>query len=251
MLQCKNNLRLLFLSVLFVSCSSNKLLFKKIPENLKIENPEAIIANGDLLDINISSLNSESTAIFEHTSLSKIGTVRNTEARKWEGYLVDRTGHIEFPIIGSLKAAGLTCFKFAELIKAKLEEYVLNPNVRIKILNFEVSIQGEVKSPGVFNVINQNISLTELITRAGGFTNKANPSKVLIIRNTNTEIETKYIDLTSYEFVTSEYYFLKQNDEVYVRPDTASLAFDFGILRNSSSLALLVSIATTILLIVR
>ena len=75
MLQCKNNLRLLFLSVLFVSCSSNKLLFKKIPENLKIENPEAIIANGDLLDINISSLNSESTAIFEHTSC-KIGTVR-------------------------------------------------------------------------------------------------------------------------------------------------------------------------------
>ena len=251
MLQCKNNLRLLFLSVLFVSCSSNKLLFKKIPENLKIENSEAIIANGDLLDINISSLNSESTAIFEHTSLSKIGTVRTTEARKWEGYLVDRTGHIEFPIIGSLKASGLTCFKFAELIKTKLEEYVLNPNVRIKILNFEVSIQGEVNKPGTFNVINQNISLTELITRAGGFTNKANPSKVLIIRNTNTEIETRYIDLTSYEFITSEYYFLKQNDEVYVRPDTASLAFDFGILRNSSSLALLASIVTTILLIVR
>ena len=180
--------------------------------------------------------------------MSKIGTVRTTEARKWEGYLVDRTGHIEFPIIGSLKASGLTCFKFAELIKTKLEEYVLNPNVRIKILNFEVSIQGEVNSPGVFNVINQNISLTELITRAGGFTNKANPSKVLIIRNTNTEIETKYIDLTSYEFITSPYYFLKQNDEVYVRPDTASLAFDFGILRNISSLALL---ATTILLIVR
>ena len=103
MLQCKNNLRLLFLSVLFVSCSSNKLLFKKIPENLKIENPEAIIANGDLLDINISSLNSESTAIFEQTSMAKFGTVRNTEARKWEGYLVDRTGHIEFPIIGSLQ----------------------------------------------------------------------------------------------------------------------------------------------------
>ena len=251
MLQCKNNLRLLFLSVLFVSCSSNKLLFKKIPENLKIENPEAIIANGDLLDINISSLNSESTAIFEQTSMAKFGTVRNTEARKWEGYLVDRTGHIEFPIIGSTKASGLTCFKFAELIKTKLEEYVLNPNVRIKILNFEVSIQGEVNKPGVFNVINQNISLTELITRAGGFTNKANPSNVLIIRNTNTEIETRYIDLTSYEFITSEYYFLKQNDEVYVRPDRASLVFDFGIFRNISSLALLASIATTILLIVR
>ena len=57
------------------------------------------------------------------------------------------------------------------------------------------------------------------------------PSKVLIIRDANNEIETRYVDLTSYEFINSEYYFLKQNDEVYVRPDNASLAFDFGILR--------------------
>ena len=88
MLQCKNNLRLLFLSVLFVSCSSNKLLFKKIPENLKIENPEAIIANGDLLDINISSLNSESTAIFEQTSMAKFGTVRIQRQENGKGILL-------------------------------------------------------------------------------------------------------------------------------------------------------------------
>mgnify|MGYP001165320398 FL=1 len=247
----KPNFTLLLLSILLVSCSSNKVLFKKIPQNLKIEIPEAVINNGDLLDINISSLNSESTAIFEHTSLSKIGTVRTTEARKWEGYVVDSSGNIVLPIIGSLKASGLTCSEFSEIIKIKLEEYVLNPTVRIKILNFEVSILGEVAKPGRYNAINQNISLTALISRAGGFTNSANPSKVLIIRNTNNEIQTQYVDLTSHEFLTSEYYFLKQNDEVYVKPDNVSLALDFGFLRSISSLALLASIATTILLIAR
>ena len=74
------------------------------------------------------------------------------------------------------------------------------------------------------------------------------PSKVLIIRDANNEVETHYVDLTYYEFIYSEYYYLKQNDEVYVRPDKASLAFDFGILRNISAIALL---ATTLILIFR
>ena len=124
----------------------------------------------------------------------------------------------------------------------------LNPTVRTKILNFRVSILGEVNNPGTYNVINQNISLTELISKAGGFTNSANPSKILIIRDANNEVETHYVDLTNYEFIYSEYYYLKQNDEVYVKPDKASLAFDFGILRNISAIALL---ATTLILIFR
>ena len=209
--------------------------------------PDAIITNGDILDINISSLNRESTLIFAQNS-NHNNWSQNLETRKIDGYLVDSAGYIEMPIVGSIKASGLTCFEFSEFLKISLKEYVLNPSVRTKILNFRVSILGEVNRPGTFNVINQNISLTELISTAGGFTNNANPSKILIIRDANNEIETRYVDLTSYEFINSEYYFLKQNDEVYVKPDKASLAFDFGILRNIGSIALL---ATTLLLIFR
>ena len=209
--------------------------------------PEAIITNGDILDINIGSLNRESTLIFSQNS-NHNNWSQNLETRKIDGYLVDNAGYIVLPIIGSIKASGLTCFEFSEFLKISLKEYVLNPSVRTKILNFRVSILGEVSKPGTFNVINQNIALTELISSAGGFTNNADPSKVLIIRNANNEIETRYVDLTSYEFINSEYYFLKQNDEVYVRPDNASLAFDFGILRKIGSIAL---IATTLLLIFR
>ena len=223
------------------------MLFKNIPENLSIAMPEAIITNGDILDINIGSLNRESTLIFSQNS-NHNNWSQNLETRKIDGYLVDSSGYIEMPIVGSIKASGLTCFEFSEFLKISLKEYVLNPSVRTKILNFRVSILGEVNRPGTFSVINQNISLTELISTAGGFTNNANPSKILIIRDANNEIETRYVDLTSYEFINSEYYYLKQNDEVYVKPDKASLAFDFGILRNIGSIALL---ATTLLLIFR
>ena len=235
------------LLLLFASCSNNKLLFKNIPENLSIAMPDAIITNGDILDINIASLNRESTLIFSQNS-NHNNWSQNLESRKIDGYLVDSSGYINMPIIGIIKASGLSCFEFSEFLKISLKEYVLNPSVRTKILNFRVSILGEVNRPGTFNVINQNISLTELISTAGGFTNNANPSKILIIRDANNEVETRYVDLTSFEFINSEYYFLKQNDEVYVKPDKASLAFDFGILRNIGSIALL---ATTLLLIFR
>ena len=243
----KAYINLLLLLLLFASCSNNKLLFKNIPENLSIAMPDAIITNGDILDINIASLNRESTLIFSQNSNNNNWS-HNLETRIIDGYLVDSSGYIEMPIVGSIKASGLTCFEFSEFLKISLKEYVLNPSVRTKILNFRVSILGEVNRPGTFNVINQNISLTELISTAGGFTNNANPSKILIIRDANNEIETRYVDLTSYEFINSEYYFLKQNDEVYVKPDKASLAFDFGILRNIGSIALL---ATTLILIFR
>ena len=248
MLHCKIYIRIIFLFFILTSCSNSKVLFKNIPDNIKLKIPEAIITYGDLIDVNISSLNNQSTSIFSPTTLSKIGTIRNAEARKLDGYLVDGMGEIDLPILGKIKALGLTCSSLSESIKLKLKEYVQNPNVRTKILNFRVSILGEVGKPGTFEVINQSISFTELISRAGDFNKNADPTKVMIIRNSNDEIETRYVDLTSHEFLNSEYYFLKQNDKIYVRPDNASLAFDFGILRNAGALSLLTSI---IILIVR
>jgi polysaccharide export outer membrane protein len=223
-------------------------LFENIPENLEIKIPEAVITFGDLLDVRISSLNNLSTSIFTPIAMDKIGTIRNAEARKLDGYLVDSSGNIDIPYLGKVKAIGLTCSLLSESIKIELKEYVKNPSVRTKILNFRVSILGEVAKPGTFDVINQSISFTELISRAGDFNKNADPTKVMIIRSSNNEIETQYLDLTSYEFFTSEYYFLKQNDKIYVRPDNASLAFDFGILRNAGALSLLTSI---IILIIR
>ena len=239
----KNHIILAFVILSLVSCSSNKILFKDIPENTSIKIPEAVITNGDLIDINISSLNNLSTSIFSaQQSMDKIGSIRNSEARKLDSYLVDSLGNVDIPIIGIIKASGMTCSALSESIKKDITEYVLNPNVRIKILNFRVSILGEVAKPGAFEVINQSISFIELISRAGDLKKNADPTKIMLLRNVNNKIETKYLDLTSHEFLNSEDYFLKQNDIVYVRPDNASLAFDFGILRNTAAYSLLISI---------
>jgi len=231
-----------------VSCSSSKVLFKNIPENLEIKIPEAVITYGDLIDVKISSLSNASTSIFSPIAMDKIGTIRDAEARKLDAYLVDSSGNIDIPYIGIIKAYGLTCTSLSDSIKNKLLEYVKAPSVSAKILNFRVSILGEVAKPGTFDVIDQNMTFIELISRAGDFNKNADPTKVMIIRSSNDEIETRFLDLTSHEFLNSEYYFLKQNDKIYVRPDNASLAFDFGILRNAGALSLLTSI---IILIVR
>ena len=232
----------MFSFILVISCSSNKILFKDIPENISIKVPEAVITYGDLIDVKISSLTNQSTSIFSPIAMDKIGTIRDAEARKLDAYLVDSSGNIDIPYIGKIKAYGLTCSSLSDSIKNKLLEFVKTPSVSTKILNFRVSILGQVASPGTFDVIDQNMSFTELISRAGDFSKNADPSNVMIIRNINNKITTAYIDLTSFEFFNSEYYFLKQNDKVYVRPDNASLAFDFGFLRNAGALSLLTSI---------
>ena len=243
MLYSNTYIRFIFLFFILTSCSNSKVLFKNIPDHIKLKIPEAVITYGDLIDVNISSLNNQSTSIFSPTTLGKIGTIRNAEARKLDGYLVDGMGNIDLPILGKIKALGLTCSSLSESIKLKLKEYVQNPNVRTKILNFRVSILGQVDNPGTIEVINQNISFTELISRAGDLKKNADPTKVMLLRNVDNKVQTKYLDLTSNEFLNSEYYYLKQNDVVYVRPDNASLALDFGILRNTAFYSLLTTIA--------
>ena len=238
----KNCTYIIFAFSLIVSCTSEKILFKNIPENISIKVPEAVITYGDLIDVKISSLTNQSTSIFSPIAMDKIGTIRDAEARKLDAYLVDSSGEIDITYIGKIKAYGLTCSALSDSIKNKLLEFVKTPSVSTKILNFRVSILGEVAKPGTFNVIDQNMSFTELISRAGDFSKNADPTNVMIIRNVNNVITTKYVDLTTFDFFKSEYYFLKQNDKVYVRPDNASLAFDFGFLRNAGALSLLTSI---------
>ncbi len=239
---CKNpSSILIFFLISILGCSGPKVLFKGMPQNIDLKIPEATIVLGDIIDIRISSLNSESAAIFS-TNMRLRTDNSGLIARKLDGYLIDSSGDIEIPIIGKIKAAGLTCSSLTDIVKKRLIEYVLKPHVKIKILNFRVSILGEVNRPGTFDVVDQNISLPELISKAGDFKKNADPTKVMLIRDIDGKIETNYLDLTSSNFLNSEYYFLKQNDKIYVQPDNASLAFDFGFFRNLADLALITSI---------
>lgn len=235
-------LKLSILVVCFTACSNSRTLFNNVPKYLQIEIPEPIINNGDILDININSLNNQSTTIFSSNSLEKIGTIRSREARTLDGYIVDSSGMIDFPIIGQIKVSGETISSLSNILKEELAKYIKSPSVRIKILNFRVSILGEVNDPKTVDVLDQNISLPELISRAGGLKNTANRKNILIVRQSNNELKSKVVDITSSDIFFSEYYYLKQNDKVYIRPNKTSLAFDFGVVRNAGVLSLLTSI---------
>ena len=150
----KNYIYLILAFFLIVSCTSEKILFKNIPENISIKIPEAVITYGDLIDVKISSLTNQSTSIFSSIAMDKTGTIRDAEARKLDAYLVDSSGEIDIAYIGKIKAYGLTCSSLSDSIKIKLLEYVKTPSVSTKILNFMDIKINKINTLNVFFILN-------------------------------------------------------------------------------------------------
>ena len=139
------------------------------------------------------------------------------------GYLIDADGNIDFPIIGKLKVSGLTRTAAVDLIKENLKPYLVNPTVLIRILNYKVTVLGEVKNPGTFTIPNERVTLLEAIGIAGDLQITGRRKNVLVIRE-NDGKKTEYkVDLTSKDLFNSPVYYLTQNDVVYVEPNRARI----------------------------
>jgi polysaccharide export outer membrane protein len=147
--------------------------------------------------------------------------------------------------LGKLKVVGLTTNALKESITKQLESHLKNPVVTIRLENFRITVLGEVKSPGAFAITSERISIPEAIGLAGDLTIQGKRKNVLLIRNNNGTIEKVTIDLTDQSLFTSPYYYLAQNDILYIEPNKAKV--------NSSAIgttASLISIATAILSVV-
>jgi polysaccharide export outer membrane protein len=184
--------------------------------------PEAVIQMNDLLSISVSSLNPEATLIFNTPNSPTSGTANSLSS----GYLVGTDGSIQFPVLGTIMAKGLTKTQLKEKITKSLldKKLLIDPNVTIRFLNFRVTVLGEVTNPTVVNVPNEKISLLEAIGLAGDMTIYAKRNNVLVIREEGTQKSVKRLDLNSQELFTSPYYYLKSNDIVYVEPNKARVA---------------------------
>lgn len=187
--------------------------------------PESVIQKNDLLSISVSSLNAEASAIFNTPNNSGVMTA-GTNPTMASGYLVSADGNIQFPILGSVKAAGLTKEQLKEsFIKTLLEKQLLkDPIVSIRFLNFRVTVLGEVRNPTVVSVPNEKISLLEAIGLAGDLTIYARRDNILVIREEDGNKVIKRLNLNSNELLSSPYYYLKSNDVVYVEPNKARVA---------------------------
>ncbi len=173
------------------------------------------------MGISVSSLNPEASAMFNAPNFSYANVSTSTGATvQASGYLVDANGNIQFPILGNVKAGGLT----ANQLRLKLTDSLLDrklladPIISIRYLNFKVTVLGEVEHPTVVNVLNEKITLLEALGLAGDITIYGKKDHVMVIREENGVKNIKYLNLNSSEIFTSPYYYLKSNDIVYVEP---------------------------------
>ena len=189
------------------------------PQAIANYTPIVIQAN-DILHVQINSTSEIAAAAFNTgNQQSSNGNQQNSLLN---GYLVDSEGMIELPTLGAIKLSSLTLAEAKKTIKEALKPYFTEtPIVNIRLLNFKVTINGEVKNPGTFTVNNGRITMVEALTMAGDFTPYSRRDSILIIREFDNERSFGYIDFNTSEVFRSPYYYLQQNDVVYVKPQTS------------------------------
>jgi polysaccharide export outer membrane protein len=198
---------------------------------------EPVIQKNDILQINVSAMNPQEAMLYNlpntyspgaATPAATGGTHSATVAvaNPVAGYLVNQEGYIQFPVLGSLKAAGLTKKALTDTIRNQLSErkLLVDPVVSIRFLNYRVTILGEVTQPAVVNVTSEKISIMEALGMVGDITIYGKKDNVLLIRETEGERITKRLNLNDAQMLTSPYYFLKPNDVIYVEPNKSKVA---------------------------
>ena len=187
---------------------------------------DARIMPKDILTITVNTVNPEASEPFNlivRSNLNPATNAVNSGGGSLQTYLVDNKGCIEFPVLGTLEVGGLTKSMCEKMIHDKIKPYlneVENPVVTVRMSNYKISVLGEVNSPGMFTVSNEKINILEALAHAGDLTIYGVRDKVKLIREDakgRKEIHT--INLNDADIISSPYYYLQQNDIVYVEPN--------------------------------
>ena len=168
----------------------------------------------DILSISVFSFSPEAVVPFNPNNTITQGA----ESAIGIGYLVDKNGYIDFPVLGKIKLIGLSREEAKYKISKLLTNYIKEPTVEIRFLNFHVSIFGEVAAPGIYTFPDEKFTIIEALVMAGGLTPFANQKNILLIREDNNERKFGRIDMSSNQIFKSEYYYLQQNDVLYIEP---------------------------------
>ncbi|MBL6657032.1 MAG: polysaccharide biosynthesis/export family protein [Flavobacteriales bacterium] len=171
------------------------------------------LQEGDILHVKIIGVQKESFEIFNlETNTNNIQT---TSANLFlNGFTIDSQGFIEIPTLGKISIKGLTIEEAKDKIQIEADNYLINSTVRVKHINFEITVLGEVKNAGTYTVYKDNITIIEALGLSGDLTDYANRKKIKLIRDN----QIIYIDLTKIETLYSENFVLKANDVLYIEP---------------------------------
>ncbi len=222
---------LFLITLLFVSCkTTDKVAYfqdiKTLQSGVFSDEPATYsmkIVPDDELSILVSSIDPLSVAAFNLPLVSIQPKEETTVAAtaSIQTYLVNNEGNIDFPVIGRLHVAGMTCTQLSELLAEKISQYAKSPIVSVKIQNFKISVLGEVNVPGTKEIDTERFTILDAIAAAGDITIQGERNNVLVIRDVNGKKEYQRLDLTSSDAINSPYYYIRQNDVIYVEPNKA------------------------------
>jgi len=176
---------------------------------------------GDALTIYVSALDLEAVVPYNLPAVvyATPGSTTLSTTPALQYYVVDEDGDIEFPVLGKLHVAGLKRNEVEALVKEKLEAQVLNPQVHVHIVNAKVSVLGEVTRPGNVPMTGGRLTLFDALAYAGDLTPYGRRDNVLVTREVDGKLEIARLNLRDANIFTSPYFFLQQNDVVYVSPN--------------------------------
>lgn len=244
-------------SWLFIGCTSYKrsvyLQTDEVSELLQLKNNqyEYRVMPKDELTITISTSDPLASVPFYRKigqDRTQISSNQGMSNAKLLDYLVDNEGYIDYPVLGKLQVKGLTTRECEALIRQELQEYLSEvPTVTVRVSNFKVSVLGEVNRPGTYNVEDERINIFQALALAGDMSLHSIRDDVHLLREDSTgRPVTHHLDLTSADITNSPYYYLQQNDILYVKP-TKSKVYSSTFNANSSMWTNIVSVALTIL----
>ena len=230
----RNHLRLLItialVSFLFSCRSSKELIYLSDSGNNEISHGipiEYVLKSGDILYVSIKSINPEVNALFNPESNMGSLSGGGEEYNKYTtpssaylyGYEVDSEGNIKLPMLGKIQVSGVILPQVETVVQKKADEYLKDAIVKVKLLNFKITVAGEVRDPGTYYNYNNSISILEALALANGNTDFASIKEVMVIRPVPEGKKTFMLDLSSKKVYLSDAFYLQPDDYVIVQPD--------------------------------
>jgi len=214
--------------IIFSSCGSRKNMIYLQNDSTQIntlyENYVPKIQINDILTIVVTAADPKVTAPFNPVStMSTNNMTQSVDMALRPTYTVDNQGEINLPMLGKVHVSGLTRVQAIEKIRTALSQYIKDPGVNMNFNNFRVSVLGEVARPGSFTLPTERVTVLEALSMAGDLTIRGVRENVMLIREIDGQKTTHRLDLTKQGTLNSPYYYLAQNDVIYVEPNKAQI----------------------------
>ncbi|MDR2283084.1 MAG: polysaccharide biosynthesis/export family protein, partial [Sphingobacterium sp.] len=215
------------LLLMFSSCASRKNIVYLQPSQLELERMHSQYApriqQEDLLTITVSAADAKATMPFNQQNAYQMQAAAATDMAFKPTYLVDTNGEIDFPVLGKIKIGGLSRLEATDLLRGRLKQYIVEPGVNLTFANFKITVLGEVTKPGSYTLPQERVTVLEALGLAGDMTIKGVRSNVLLIREKDGEKKMERLNLLSDSILNSPYYYLAQNDVIYVEPNSSQV----------------------------